>query len=85
MSVALHHSLGERHLRRTLQEFATHYHHERNHRALGTSWLIVQRPTSELAQFVARNKSARILSDYLLGDRVAPQDSVVGQKAIEHC
>ena len=26
--------LGERHLRTTLQDFAAHYHHERNHQGL---------------------------------------------------
>jgi putative transposase len=31
--------LGERHLRRTLQEFAAHYHRERNHQGLGNELL----------------------------------------------
>jgi transposase InsO family protein len=34
--------LGERHLRRTLQEFATHYHHERNHQGLANE--LIERP-----------------------------------------
>jgi transposase InsO family protein len=29
--------LGERHLRRTLADFVSHYHGERNHQGLGTS------------------------------------------------
>ena len=29
--------LGERHLRRTLHEFAAHYHDERNHRSLANA------------------------------------------------
>jgi hypothetical protein len=27
--------IGERHFRRALAEFVTHYHHERNHQGLG--------------------------------------------------
>ena len=33
--------LGERHLRRTIAEFVTHYHHERNHQVIGNE--VIQR------------------------------------------
>jgi transposase InsO family protein len=34
--------LGERHLRRTLHEFAAHYHRERNHQGLANE--LIERP-----------------------------------------
>ena len=37
--------LGERHLRQTLQEFATHYHHERNHQGLANE--LIERPLEQ--------------------------------------
>ena len=40
--------LGERHLRQTLQEFATHYHRERNHQGLANELIeppVASRPT----------------------------------------
>jgi putative transposase len=36
--------LGERHLRRTLQEFAAHYHRERNHQGLANE--LIERPSA---------------------------------------
>ena len=36
--------LGEWHLRRTLREFATHYHRERNHQGLGNE--LIDRPAT---------------------------------------
>ena len=36
--------LGERHLRRTIAEFVTHYHDERNHQGIGNELI---QPLSE--------------------------------------
>jgi transposase InsO family protein len=38
--------LGERHLRRTLQEFALHYHRERNHQGLANE--LIERPPEQI-------------------------------------
>jgi hypothetical protein len=50
--------LGEGHLRRTLQEFAVHYHRERNHQGLGNE--LIDRPTAQrpIVPFVAGGESA---------------------------
>jgi hypothetical protein len=37
--------IGERHLQRTFQEFAVHYHRERNHQGLGNE--LIDRPTAQ--------------------------------------
>ena len=49
--------LGERHLRRTLHEFAAHYHHERNHQGLANE--LIERPAAQRprAPFVAGSES----------------------------
>jgi putative transposase len=36
--------IGERHLRRTVHEFATHYHRERNHQGLANE--LIERPAA---------------------------------------
>jgi transposase InsO family protein len=56
--------LGERHLRRTLQEFATHYHHERNHQGLGNELIdapVAQQRTGPVRR---RQRVGGILSYY---------------------
>ena len=56
--------LGERHLRRTLQEFATHYHRERNHQGRGNE-LIEGRPEQRAIGVVRRRQRVGgILSYY---------------------
>jgi len=49
--------LGERHLRKTLHEFATHYHRERNHQGLANE--LIEGPTAQrrLASFTASSES----------------------------
>jgi transposase InsO family protein len=47
--------LGERHLRRTLQEFAAHYHRERNHQGLANE-LIDRRPAQSMTGAVRRRQ-----------------------------
>jgi transposase InsO family protein len=56
--------LGERHLRKTLHEFATHYHRERNHQGLGNELIdcpAAQRPTGAIRR---RARVGGILSNY---------------------
>ena len=56
--------LGERHLQRTLQEFATHYHHERNHQGLRNELIELrhaQRPTGAVRR---RQRVGGILNFY---------------------
>jgi putative transposase len=55
--------LGERHLRRTLQEFATHYHRERNHQGLANE-LIESPPAQRAIGVVRRRQRVGILSYY---------------------
>ena len=47
--------LGERHLRRTVQEFATHYHRERNHQGLAND-LIDEQPAQRTTGAVRRRQ-----------------------------
>jgi transposase InsO family protein len=47
-------SLGERHLRRTLWEFGTHYHRERNHQGLGNE--LIDRPSGAQSMGVVRRR-----------------------------
>ena len=56
--------LGERHLRRTLQEFAAHYHRERNHQGLGNE--LIDRPTAHrpIGPVRRRHRVGGILSYY---------------------
>ena len=56
--------LGERHLRKTLHEFATHYHRERNHQGLANELIerpAAQRPTGAIRR---RQRVGGILSYY---------------------
>ena len=46
--------LGERHLRRTLQEFATHYHRERNHQGLANE--LIERPPAQRVTGAVRRR-----------------------------
>jgi hypothetical protein len=56
--------LGERHLRRTLQAFAAHYHRERNHRGLANE-LIEQPPAQRVTGAVRpRQRVGGILNFY---------------------
>jgi putative transposase len=56
--------LGERHLRRTLHEFATHYHRERNHQGLANE-LIDGHPAQQTTGAIRRRQRVGgILSYY---------------------
>ena len=56
--------LGEQHLRRTLQEFVTHYHRERNHQGVANE-LIDKHPAQRTAGPVRRRQRVGgILSYY---------------------
>jgi putative transposase len=46
--------LGERHLRRRLQEFAAHYHRERNHQGLAND--LIERPPAPRLSGVVRRR-----------------------------
>ena len=46
--------LGERHLRRTLHEFTTHYHRERNHQGLANE--LIDTPTAQPTTGVVRRR-----------------------------
>jgi hypothetical protein len=56
--------LGEGHLRRTLQEFAVHYHRERNHQGLGNE--LIDRPTAQppIGPVRRRRRVGGVLSYY---------------------
>jgi putative transposase len=56
--------LGEWHLRRTLREFATHYHRERNHQGLANE--LIERPAAQRPSGVIRGRQrvGGILSYY---------------------
>jgi transposase InsO family protein len=46
--------LGERHLRRTLQDFAAHYHRERNHQGLANE--LIERPPAQRVTGAVRRR-----------------------------
>jgi transposase InsO family protein len=56
--------LGEGHLRRTLDEFAVHYHRERNHQGLGNE--LIDRPTAQrpIGPVRRRRRVGGVLSYY---------------------
>jgi putative transposase len=56
--------VGERHLRKTLHEFATHYHRERNHQGLANE--LIERPAAQRPRGVIhrRQRVGGILSYY---------------------
>jgi len=46
--------LGKRHLRKTLHEFATHYHRERNHQGLANA--LIERPPAQRRMGAVRRR-----------------------------
>ena len=56
--------LGEWHLRKTLHEFATHYHRERNHQGLANE--LIERPAAQrpMGAVCRRQRVGGILSYY---------------------
>ena len=56
--------LGERHLRRTLQEFAVHYHRERNHQGLANELIDRQPSQRPIGSVRRRQRVGGILSYY---------------------
>lgn len=56
--------LGERHLRKTLQEFATYYHRERNHQGLGNALIERLDPQRATGRIYRRQRVGGILSYY---------------------
>jgi hypothetical protein len=46
--------LGERHLRKGLHEFATHYHRERNHQGLANE--LIERPPAQRRMGAVRRR-----------------------------
>ena len=90
--------LGERHLRRTLHEFATHYRRERNHQGLGNELIespTAQRPTGgirrrrELVGFSATTtgQPRRAMSNSSVGQNGLSRglDSRLGKCAARQC
>jgi putative transposase len=55
--------IGERHFRQAVDEFAEHYHRERNHQGLGNA-LIAGRPASDAAGCVRRRSRLGGLLNY---------------------
>jgi putative transposase len=56
--------LGERHLRRTLAEFVTHYHGERNHQGLGNALIDPLQPQRPAGPVRRRQRVGGLLSYY---------------------
>ena len=56
--------LGERHLHRTLTEFAAHYHGERNHQGLGNDLIDGPQPQRASGRVWCRQRLGGVLSDY---------------------
>ena len=56
--------LGERHFRRTLREFVTHYHGERNHQGLGNVLIDTDPPTPKSGRLQRRQRLGGLLSYY---------------------
>jgi transposase InsO family protein len=56
--------LGERHLRRTLQEFAGHYHQERNHQGLANELIDAPLTHPATGSVRRRQRVGGILNDY---------------------
>jgi len=56
--------LGERHLRTSLREFATHYHRERNHQGLGNVLIDRSGPQPATGRICRRRRVGGILSYY---------------------
>jgi hypothetical protein len=56
--------LGERHLRRTVREFATHDHRERNHQGLANE--LIERPAAQRATGTIRRRPASWWDSQLL-------------------
>jgi hypothetical protein len=54
--------LGERHLRRTLEEFAAHLHRERNHQGLANE--LIERPAAQRMTGAVRRRVGAILNFY---------------------
>jgi transposase InsO family protein len=72
--------LGERHLRRTLHEFATHYHRERNHQGLANE-LIDQGPVRRsMGPVRRRQRIGGVLSYYCGQPRSGRSRSSLGQR-----
>ena len=74
--------LGERHLRETLHEFATHYHRERNHQGLANELIerpVAQRPTGVIHR---RQRVGGVLSYYYRSAALGWSDSSVGQNGV---
>ena len=75
--------LGERHLRKTLYEFATHYHRERNHQGLANE-LIERPPTQRRMGAVRRRSESAGSSTTTTGQpRRIRRDSTVGQNGCD--
>lgn len=56
--------LGEQHLRRTLTEFLTHYHRERNHQGLGNGLIDRPQPQCAVGPVRRRQRLGGLLSYY---------------------
>ena len=56
--------LGDRHFRRTLREFVTHYHGERNHQGLGNVLVDTDLPTPKSGRLQRRQRLGGLLSYY---------------------
>jgi len=71
--------LGERHLRKTLYEFATHYHRERNHQGLANE--LIERPPAQRRMGAVRRRSESAGSSTTTTGqpRRIRRDSTVGQ------
>ena len=74
--------LGEWHLRKTLHEFATYYHRERNHQGLANE--LIERPPEQLRMGAVRRRQrvGGILNYYYRSAAQNSCDSSVGQNGL---